>query len=574
MQNKEVAEVFTQIADLLEIKGEKVFRVNSYRRAARTIKDHATDVRQLAERGELEKLPGIGKSTVEKIQEYLDHGTVTLHEELLSSIPADLPKLLEIPGLGPKRIALIWQELGVESIDDLKNAIESGKLESLKGMGAKSVQQIAAAIEFTEQSEGRTPLGLAWPLALELAAEMRKVKSVKRVVIGGSVRRGCETIGDIDLLCESSKGEVVVAAFTSLPQVKRVLASGKTKGSVLVERRDGGDVQIDCRVVPGESFGAALQYFTGSKEHNVKLRELAAKKKWKLNEWGLFDGDRRIAGKEEPGIYTKLGLPAMPPEMREDRGEFDLDEIEPLIELTDIRGDLHLHTTASDGTADIAEMAEAAAQTGYEYIAITDHSKSSTIANGLSIDRMWRHIEKIRSLNAELDSITLLVGCECDILSNGQLDYPEQLMAACDLVVASIHTAMKQPRDKVTGRVLDAMASPYVHIIGHPTGRLLNRRDAMDLDMEAVIERAAETHTALELNASWQRLDLKDQHARMAREAGVMLAISTDAHSVAQFDQMKYGVVTARRAWVRPGDVLNTRYLPALREWIRLKQKA
>lgn len=572
MRNKDVAEIFSNIADLLEIKGEKVFRVNSYRRVARTIKDLTTDIEQFAERGELDSLPGIGKSTAEKIQEYLDNGAVSLHQELLESIPAELPSLLKISGLGPKRIALIWHELGVECLADLKETIETGRLESLKGMGAKSVKQIAEAIAFAEQSEGRTPLGLAWPLALELAAEMRKVESVKRVVIGGSVRRGCETIGDIDLLCESNEGERVVGAFTLLPQVKRILAAGTTKGSVLVERRDGVDVQVDCRVVPGESFGAALQYFTGSKEHNVRLRELAAKRDWKLNEWGLFAGERRLAGNEEPGIYTKLGLPAIPPEMREDRGEFDIDEIDPLIELADVRGDLHLHTTASDGTADVAEMAEAAAAIGYEYIAITDHSKSSTIANGLSIDLMWRHIEKIRNLNKTLDSITLLIGCECDILSDGRLDYPDTLLAACDLVVASVHTAMKQPRNRVTGRVLDAMASPYVHIIGHPTGRLLNRREPMDLDMEAIIKRAAETNTALEMNASWQRLDLKDQHARMARDAGVMLAISTDAHSVAQFDQMKYGVVTARRAWVRPRDVLNTRYLPALREWIKQKQ--
>ncbi|MCZ6699702.1 MAG: DNA polymerase/3'-5' exonuclease PolX [Planctomycetota bacterium] len=573
MKNKELAAIFKNIADLLEIKDEKSFRVLSYRRTARTIKDLPKDVEALAAEGGLIKLPGVGKGTVEKIEQYLSNGKIDLREELLASVPAGLPLLLDIPGMGPKKVALVWQELGVESLDDLKKVIASGEAAKLKGLGPKSVGQIQSGIEFAEKASGRTPMGLAWPVANHLADQVRAIKGVKRVAIAGSLRRGAETIGDLDLLCEAKNGASVVAAFTSLPQVQRVLASGSTKGAVLVTRQDGIEIQADLRVVPTESFGAALQYFTGSKEHNVHLRELASKKKWKLNEWGLHDGKKRIAGKTEESIYKKLGLPLIPPEMREDRGEFEPDAVEKLIERQDIRGDLHMHTTASDGTMDAITMARAAAAQGYEYIAITDHSKSSTIANGLSIDRMWRQIEKIRTLNKEAESITILVGCECDILSDGSLDYPDQILAACDVVVASVHSGMRQERKKITGRLLGAMENPYVTIMGHPTARLLNRREPMDLDMEAVVAKAAETNTALELNSSWQRLDLHDRHLRMARDAGVKIAIDTDAHAALQLEQMQYGIATARRGWLRAKDVINTMHLPSLRKWIRKKRR-
>ncbi|MCG8407943.1 MAG: DNA polymerase/3'-5' exonuclease PolX [Phycisphaerales bacterium] len=565
--------IFNEMADLLEIKGEQVFRINSYRRAARTIKDLADDIETVAGDGELAKLPGIGKSTAEKIEEYLNKGKISKHQALLQSVPAGLPALLNIPGMGPKKIALAWKALDVTGVSDLKRVIDSGELAQLKGMGAKSVEQIAAGLQFAEGVSDRTPLGLAWPLAEELAEHMRKVKGVRRVEIGGSLRRGCETIGDLDLLCEAKDGERVVQAFTSLPHTKSVLASGKTKGSIMVDRRDGAEIQVDCRVVPKESFGAALQYFTGSKEHNVRLREIAVKKKWKLNEWGLFDGDTQLAGKDEASIYKKLGVPFVPPEQREDRGEFDLSKPERLITLKDIRGDLHSHTTASDGKTDAETMARAAADLGYEYIAITDHSKSSAVANGLSIDRMWRQIEKLRELNKRLDTITVLVGCECDILADGSLDYPDKILAACDFIVASVHSAMRQDREKITARVTMAMENPHVCVLGHPTARLINRREPMDLDMAAVVAKAAETDTALELNASWQRLDLNDRHVRMAVDAGVKISINTDSHSVAQFDQMKLGVATARRGWARAKDVINTLPLPSLRNWIAAKRE-
>lgn len=573
MANKELSAVFNEIAALMEILGESKFRINSYQRTARTIKDLTKDVAQLAESGELEKLPGVGKATVEKIQSYLKDGRIDTHQELLAQVPAGLPRLLSIPGMGPKKVALAWKELKVEGIDDLKRVIASGELAKLKGMGDKSVKQIADGIAFAESTSGRTPLGLAWPLADELTALMRDVNGVTRVELAGSLRRGCETIGDLDLLCESDDGPGVVKAFTSLDKIKRVLASGDTKGSVIVERRDGEDIQVDCRVVPKASFGAAMQYFTGSKEHNVRLRERAIKRGWKLNEWGLYDDEEQIAGKDEAEIYKKLELPHYPPELREDRGEFELKNAPRLIELSDIRGDLHTHTTASDGKDDAETMVRAACERHYEFMAITDHTKSSAIANGLSIDRMWRQIEKVRSLNEKVDTVSVLIGCECDILSDGSLDYPDQLLAACDFVVASIHSAMRQDREKVTARMLRAIESPYVNVIGHPTTRLINRREPIDLDMEAVVRKAAETGTALECNASWQRLDLHDRHIRMAIDAGVKISINTDSHAVAQFDQMKFGIVTARRGGATPDDVINTWHLPKLRQWIAAKRK-
>jgi DNA polymerase (family 10) len=572
MKHKELAALFEQIADLLEITGEEAFRVNSYRRVGRTLKDLTGDIEQLARERRLAELPGIGKGSAAKIEEYLSTGKISVHQELLAAVPAGLPALLSIPGLGPKKVALAWKSLGVTSLEELKAVISDGRLAQLKGMGEKSVKQIADGIAFAEKSTGRTPLGVAWPLADELVSALRQLPGVRRVEVAGSVRRGCETIGDLDFLCQSDDGAAVIRAFTTLPQVTRVLAEGQTKGAVLLERRDSGEVQADLRVVPAESFGAALQYFTGSKEHNVRLREIAVKKKWKLNEWGLFDGERRVAGDDEEGIYRKLGLRYIPPEQREDRGEFDADAGGELVALKHIRGDLHMHTTASDGTADALTMARAAQELGYEYVAITDHSRSSAVANGLSVDRMWRQIEKVRKLNGELKSITVLVGCECDILADGRLDYPDSLLAGCDIVVASVHSALRQDRAKVTARVLKAMENPFVTLLGHPTGRLINRREPMDLDMEAVIRQAAATRTALELNASWQRLDLCDRHVRMARDAGVMVCIDTDSHAVVQLAQMRYGVATARRGWLRPADVLNTLPLPALRKWIARKR--
>jgi len=574
MINRELASIFGQIADLLEITGGDPFRVSAYRRAARTIEGLAEDAADLLKAGTLEEVPGIGKSTVEKIRQYVAEGKIDLHQELLASVPKGLPALLQIPGLGPKKVQAAWKKLNVQDLEDLKKSIASGQLAALPGFGAKSVDNIRAGIEFLERSAGRTPLGVAWPVARTLAEALKAAAKVRRVEVTGSLRRWCETIGDVDLLVAGTEGSRIIRTFTSLPMVREVRAAGETKGSVLVATPEGTDVQVDVRVVPRESFGAALQYFTGSKEHNVRLRELAIRKKWKLNEYGLFDGDKQIAGEDEAGIYRKLGLPLIPPELREDRGEIDnAARLPKLLEDGDIRGDLHMHSTYSDGRNTIEEMAEAAQALGYEYIAICDHSRSETIANGMPVERLFRQIEEIRRLNKTLKGITVLAGCECDILAGGKLDYPDDVLAQLDLVIASVHTGLGQDRKTVTARTIKAMQNPYVAVIGHPTGRLLGRREAMDIDIDAVIKAAVETHTALELNASWQRLDLKDTHARQAVEAGAVLALGTDAHSTEQLETMAYGVRTARRGWVAKDGVLNTRTLAALRKFIETKRR-
>ncbi len=575
MQNAELAKVFDRIADLLEIDGAEGFRVNTYRRAGRTIKDLTEDIAVVAAEGRLTKLAGIGKGTADRIQQFLSTGRVDILDELEAKFPKGLPDLLEIPGLGPKKVALAYQKLGVKDRADLKRVIDSGELASLPGLGETSVKKIADGLKFLESSSGRTPLGRATPIAESFAEQVRQVPGVTHVELAGSLRRGAETIGDIDILCAAADGESVIRQFTKLEGVRRVLAEGATKGSVTVDLGKDRELQIDLRVVDAESFGAAWQYFTGSKEHNVRLRERAVAKKWRLNEYGLFDGEERIAGRTEREIYKKLGLPFIPPELREDRGELELKETPELIELSEIRGDLHMHTVASDGKCTIEEMAEAAKSLGYEYIAICDHSKSSAIANGLSIDRMAKHIKAIRAASESVEGITIFAGCECDILPDGSMDYPDDLLAQCDWVVASIHSAMGPGgSDKLspTERSIAAMENSYVSAIGHPTGRLINRRAPMEMDMDAIVQCAVRTGTFLEINASWQRLDLKDLHVRQALKAGASLVIDTDAHHSDQLLQMRYGVQTARRGGATRENVVNTLSLSSLRKRIAKKR--
>ena len=577
MLNPKIANALSRTADLLEIDGADGFRINSYRRAGRTIKDATEDVAKLAAENRLTELPGIGKGTAGRIQQLIETGTMDVLDELEAKLPQGLPALLEIPGMGPKKVALAFNRLNVSGLEDLKRVIASGELAELPGLGATSVKKIAEGIAFLESSGDRTPLGVAWPIAETLAQRVRELDGVKRVEIAGSIRRGAETIGDVDLLCEAEDGKTVIGAFTSFDEVKRVLAEGKTKGSVTISLEKDRELQIDLRVVDRESFGAALQYFTGSKEHNVRLRESAVRKKWRLNEYGLFDGKESIAGENEEEIYAKLGFPCVPPELREDRGELNSDAPLPeLITLDDIRGDLHVHTNASDGRNSIAEMAHAAKARGYKFLAICDHSKSAVIANGLSIERMEKHIRAIREVGKEIRGLDLLVGCECDILPNGSLDYPDDILAQCDWVVASIHSAMgKAGARKLspTERTIGAMENHYVCAIGHPTGRLINRRAPMELDMAAVVEAAARTRTFLEINASWQRLDLKDLHVRQALDAGVMLTINTDAHSVEGLAAMRYGIMTARRGGARRADIVNGLTAAALGKRIAVKRQ-
>lgn len=576
MTNAEAARAFAEIADLMEIKGEDSFRVSSYRRVARTLEDLAEELVEVARRGALASLPGVGKSSAEKILELLDTGRIALREELAAEVPASLLELLEIPRLGPKKIAVLWKECGVTDMAGLKEAITGGKLDGLKGFGAKTVEQLREGIDFVERSAGRVRLGVAWALMERVRAAVAGLPGVRRVEPAGSLRRGRETIGDIDLLCVANDPPATVERFTKLEGVTKVLAAGDTKGSALVRTEGGREVQVDLRVVPEESFGAAWQYFTGSKEHNVRLREMAGKRGWTLNEYALSetDGGRVIAARSEEEIYAALKTPCVPPELREDRGEFDLKAApDDLVSLDDIRGELHLHTTASDGHDTIEGMAAAAKARGYEYICITDHSHSSVIANGLKPDRMRRHIEAVRAAARKLKGITVWVGAEVDIHSDGSLDYDDELLAELDFVVASVHVGMGRDIAANTQRTLAAIRNPYVNLIAHPTGRIINKREAMPLDIEAVAKEAAATGTALEINASDLRLDLKDQHARLARDLGATLCINCDAHAGDQFDNLRFGVMTARRAWLRRNDVLNTRSIRQVAAFVAAKRK-
>ncbi len=582
MKNAILSAIFDQMADIMEILGEDRFRINSYRKVSRAIGELPTDVAVLLENGRLAQTPGIGKSSLAKIEEFVESNRITAHEELLERIPPSLLELLNIPGMGPKGVKAVYEGLGVEGVDDLKKAIEDGSLAELPGFGEKKAAALRQGIEFLEKSSGRIRLDQAVEAAGMVIDLMQSLPGVDRIAPAGSLRRRAETIGDVDILVVASEGKKgsetsprqIIQSFTEAPFVERVLASGDTKGSAIVQT-ETTPVQVDVRVVPAESFGAAMQYFTGSKQHNVRLREIAIKKKLKLNEYGLFKGDKQIAGPTEDEIYEKLGLAPVAPLLREDRGEIEAarsHDLPRLVHIDDIRGDFHMHTVASDGRCGIEEMVEAAHEAGYEFLCITDHSESSVIANGQSPKRLAKQIEQIRTVAAKLKGITLMAGAEVDILADGSLDFDDKLLSELDFVVASIHSGMGSPREKVTMRTLKAMENPFVSCIGHPTGRLIGQREAMDLDMSAVIEQAAQTHTALEINANPYRLDLKDVHCKMAIEAGVKLAIGTDAHSAEGLGLMHYGVATAGRGWATKDDILNTLTPAKLRSWLQAKR--
>jgi DNA polymerase (family 10) len=582
MGNAALSAIFSQMADVMEILGEDRFRINSYRRVARVIQEMPTDVGVLLETGRLAETPGIGKSSLAKIEEFVKTGTIKAHQELLARIPTTLPELLSIPGVGPKSVKTLYENLHISSIAELKKAIDEGVVETLPGFGEKKAAAIRRGIEFLQKSSGRIRLDQAMIAAQIVTTHLRPLAGIDRIQAAGSLRRRAETIGDVDVLITTGKAdpkarqtpEQIIEAFTGAPFVERVLAAGGTKGSAVI-RTETTPVQVDVRVVPQESFGAALQYFTGSKAHNVRLREIAVKAGLKLNEYGLFHGDERIAGAGEEEIYEKLGLDFIDPLLREDRGEVDAAKrhaLPKLVRAEDIRGDFHTHTNATDGNASIEEMARAAKELGYAFLCITDHSQSTAIANGQSPQKLAQQIKEVHRINAKLKGITILAGAEVDILAHGALDFENELLADLDFVVASIHSALGSAREKVTMRTLKAMDNPYVSSIGHPTGRVIGYREAMDLDMSAVIEHAAQTGTALEVNADPSRLDLKDVHCKMAIEAGVKLAIGTDAHSIGSLGFMPFGVATAARGWAAKTDVLNTYPLAKLKTLLKAKR--
>lgn len=581
MENAALSAIFDQMADVMEILGEDRFRINSYRTASRVIGEMPVDAAVLLENGTLAETPGIGKSTLAKIEEFVKTGGITAHQELLAKIPTTLLALLSIPGVGPKTVKAFYQELHIQSVADLKKALDDGLVETLPGFGPKKAAAIRKGIEFLEKSTGRIRLDQAMVAAQVVIEWLQRLPGVEKVQPAGSVRRRAETVGDVDVLVttagtggQGQSPEEMLASFAEAPFVERVLGAGGTKASVLIHT-DATSVQVDVRVVPPESFGAASQYFTGSKAHNVRLRELAVKAGLKLNEYGLFKGETLVAGATEESIYAKLGLDFVDPLLREDRGEIDAAKkhtLPKLVRIEDIRGDFHAHTNATDGSATIEEMAQAAKEMGYEFLCITDHSQSTVIANGQSPERLAKQIEQVHRIGAKLKGITLLAGAEVDILAEGQMDFDDKLLADLDWVVASIHSALGGAREKVTMRTLKAMDNPYVASIGHPTGRVLGHREAMDLDMPAVIEHAAQTGTALEVNSDPSRLDLKDIHCRMAVEAGVKLAIGTDSHSPGSLFLLPFGVATAGRGWATKADVLNTLSVAKLRSWIKSKR--
>ena len=566
MHNRVIAAMFNDIADMLEIKDDSPFRITAYRRAARALEEMGEDIAAVAARGQkdLLKVPGIGRGTAEKIQEFLERGTSAYYEELRASLPLGITTLMSVPEVGPKTALLLHEKLGVGTIEELEQAAKEGRIRTLPRMGAKTEENIIRGIALIRRTKERRPIGRVLPVAQEISDAIRALKEVKALSLAGSLRRMRETIGDIDLVVTSSRPERVMETFAAFPRVKQVLAKGPTKSSVLL---DNG-IQADVRVVDPESFGAALQYFTGSKDHNVKVRERAVRMGLKINEYGVFrvKDDKRLAGRTEEDVYAAVGLHWIPPEIREDQGEVELAEkrkLPRLIALEDIRGDLQMHTRWSDGSEPVEQMARVAKERGYEYIAITDHSQSLKFVGGVPVEELRANARTCRKVSDKL-GIAVLIGTECDVLPDGRMDYPDEVLAELDVVVASVHTRLKMSREEMTARLIRAMEHPHVDIIGHPTGRLLGQREPYDVDMERLVEAAARTGTALEINASPDRLDLSDAHARLARERGVTLVISTDAHSRYELRFMEYGIAVARRAWVEPKDVLNTLSLKEL----------
>jgi len=586
--NAQLADLFATFAAIMEIKGESPFKAIAFSKVSRILKDMTLDVRQASEEGKLAAIEGIGKSSQAIIEEFIRTGRSTDFDEVAASVPAGLLPLLEIPGLGPKTIALLWKERNVTNLEELVKAIDSGALAGLKGIGAKKVESIKQGIALRSQAGERMGIVEAMPVAQGLLDRLLQLPGVERAQIAGSLRRRRETIGDVDLICgvaAAAAGQKISSAFVKFPEVERVLGEGPTKASVLTT----GGLQVDLRIVPVDNFGAALLYFTGSKDHNVKLRGRAQDRDLTLNEWGLYKiseydkaakktaqapAAKPVASRSEADVYKALGLSYVEPELRENRGEVEAaanGTLPKLIQLSDIRGDLHSHTTASDGTATIEQMAEAALARGYEYLAITDHSKSQVIANGLTAERLLKHAAAIRKVGDRLKGITLLAGCEVDILADGRLDFEDAVLAELDIVVASPHIALKQESDKATDRILRAIENRYVTVIGHPTGRLINRRAGLPLQFDRVFAAAAQTGTALEINAGYPRLDLNDIHARAALAAGVWLAIDTDAHSTEGLAEIGWGIDVARRAGATADRVLNC--LPKSQLLQRIRQK-
>lgn len=573
MTNSELAQTFERIANLLEIKGEVIYKILAYRKGAESLRNLGRDVNTVYQEGGLKALmeiPGVGKAIAEKIEELLTTGQLEFLEKLSAEVPPSLAEMMPVPDLGPKKIKLFWQTLGITTLAGLEEAARAGRLRSLPGMGEKSEAKILAGIESLARRTGRTPLEMAWPFAAEQLALLRAVQGVTDAQAAGSLRRMRETVGDVDLLVAASDPRAVMEAFTGQPGVARVLGGGPVKSSV--EFTNGMRAQV--WVHPPERFGTALQYATGSKDHNVRLREIALKQGLSLSEHALTPGDggAEILCATEEEVYQRLGLPWIPPELREDRGEIAAalaGKLPRLVRLADLHADLHMHSTWSDGKATILEMAQAARARGHRVIAITDHSHSLGITQGMKPEDLPARQAEIDAAQQVMgDSIRILSGVEVEIKADGTLDYPDEVLAGLDLVIASLHVSLRQPRPQITARLLNAIRNPHVDIIGHPTGRQIPDRDPADLDMDAVLAAAKEAGVALEINANPRRLDLNDVYARRAKEMGIPLSINTDAHAPDHMDLLHFGVAVARRGWVEAEEVINAWDSEGLIRWL------
>jgi len=571
IKNIEISKIFNDIVNILKIKDENRFKIRAYERVAATIENLPMEVETLYNLGKLDEIPGVGEAISKKIEELIKTGKLEYYENLKQKIPSGVLELLNIPEIGPRKAKLFYEELDIDNVEKLEKAAREHKLQTLPGMGEKAEKKILKGIQLINEGKQRTLLGIALPIAEKMVMQLKSLPEIDQIDIAGSLRRRKDTIGDIDILVSSNHPEKVMEQFTHLPEVKEVLAEGLTKSAILTQQ----NVHLDLRVVELDSFGAAMQYFTGSKAHNVRLREMAVKKGLKINEYGVFQArnNKKIAGKEEQEIYRKLGLQYIMPELREDRGEFEAaqkKQLPKLVTIEDIKGDLHTHTSDSDGLNTIDEIVEAAKKKGYEYIAITDHSQSLYVAGGLTEEKLLKQIEQIETINKNLNNFVVLKGIEVDIKSDGTLDFPDSILERLDIVIAAIHTGLKQERGKLMERLTKAMRNPLVNIIAHPTGRIIGYREPYDIDVQELIKIAAETHKILEINASPERMDLKDIYVKSAREEGVLLAIGTDTHQLSSLDNMTYGISIARRGWLEKSNLINTFSLAELKA--RLKK--
>ena len=566
MKNKELADLFGRMADILEFKGENPFKISAYRRASRILGDLTQDIEEIAESGKLRSVPGIGEGMAEKIGEYLKTGKVSKYEEVKKGVSDELIAIMDIPGMGPKTLSMLHKEKGIRNLSQLEKSVEDGSLMGLPGIGEKKIENIKRGIQLLRQSKGRMHLGIAFPLAKRIVETLRERTGFKKIEWAGSLRRMKQDIGDIDILATGSDKEKILDTFTHLPEVKEVLAAGGTKASVIVE----GGTQIDLRVVEEDSYGAALQYFTGSKGHNVHLRGIAKAKGIKINEYGIFKGEKKLGGKEEKEIYHALRMAWIEPELREDRGEIEASlegHLPTLLQESDIKGDLHVHSKWSDGTSSVEEVARAAQKRGYQYVAICDHTKSLRIAHGLDESRRLKQIEEIDNVNKSLRGFRVLKGAEVDILPDGRLDLSDKVLEKLDVVVVAVHSAFKQGKERMTRRIIEALKNPFTHILAHPSGRLLGARDPYEVEIEEVMKAAKKYGKALEINAYSERLDLDDIHCRKAKEMGIRLSIGTDTHHLDQMWMISLGVAVARRGWLETKDVINTLSLKEIVKW-------